>query len=60
MPKYNLMGTLCYRLWCTRTSAWRYIPVARWRRMTSAERVYYKPCSPYMPNWLMGGGWRAR
>jgi len=60
MTKYNLLGRMCYRLWCIRTNSWKYVPISEWRRMSHAQRANYRTSSPYMPGWLKGGGLRAR
>lgn len=59
MPKYNLMGTMCYRLWSLRSDAWKYVPVKTWQKMTKADRTMYRTNSPFMPGWPKNGGVRC-
>ena len=41
MTIYSISGVKCYRKYNRECRTWAYIPIARWRRMSSLERSYY-------------------
>lgn len=47
LTKYNVLGTMCYRLWSLKTKSWQCVPVKLVARAGGPAALGYSVYSPF-------------